>query len=55
MKLRRKIAVLNHITDDEIKEKALQVVIAYTQNIDVQRIIVARRGSNMLVNVVTKR
>ena len=39
-------------TDEEIKAQALQAVAAYTQGRDLQRVVMVRRNSNILVNIV---
>ena len=52
-KLRQRIEVAVDAADEQIKERALKAVEDYIQGVNVQRIIVARSSSNILVNVVT--
>jgi leucyl-tRNA synthetase len=51
-KLRQRIKVSQDATDEEIKAQALQAVAAYSQGRKINRVIIARRSSNIIVNVV---
>jgi leucyl-tRNA synthetase len=52
-KLKQRIEATVDTADDQLKEQALEAVKDYIQGSNVQRIIVVRRSSNILVNVVT--
>jgi leucyl-tRNA synthetase len=51
-KLRQRIRLPQDATDEEIKAQALQAVATYTQGRNINRVIIARRSSNIIVNVV---
>jgi leucyl-tRNA synthetase len=53
-KLRRKIQLPQEATDEEIKAQALQAVATYTQGGNISRVIIARGGSSVIVNVVNR-
>ena len=52
-KLRRRISLLQDTTDDEIKSEALQAVAVYVHGKSITRVVIARKGSSIMVNVVT--
>jgi leucyl-tRNA synthetase len=51
-KLRQRIRLPQDATDEAVKAQALQAVTIYTQGRNISRVIIARRSSNMIVNVV---
>jgi leucyl-tRNA synthetase len=51
-KLRQRITLTLDSVDEEINAQALQAVIAYTQGKSISRVIIARKGSSIIVNVV---
>jgi leucyl-tRNA synthetase len=53
-KLRKRITLSPDATDDLIKAHALEAVTAYTESKSVGQVIVARKGSSIMVNVVTR-
>lgn len=52
-KLRGKISLPEHATDDDIREQALKAVSSYIQERSVKRVIVAGGKSSRIVNIVT--
>lgn len=52
-KLRKRIELPQDATDNEVESQALQAVSAYIQDRSISRVILVRRSSNILVNVVT--
>jgi leucyl-tRNA synthetase len=51
-KLRQRIRVAQDATDEEINAHALQAVAVFTQGKSIRRVIIVRRASNIIVNVV---
>jgi leucyl-tRNA synthetase len=51
-KLRQRIRLPQDATDEEIKAQALQAVAHYTQGRKIKTVIIVRRSTNIIVNVV---
>jgi leucyl-tRNA synthetase len=53
-RLRRRLNMPLDATDKEIESQALLAVAAYIQSRSIRRIIIARKGSSMITNIVTQ-
>jgi leucyl-tRNA synthetase len=53
-RLRQKMNILFDATDKEIESRAFQAVAGYYQGKEVKKVIIARRESSIMVNIVTQ-